>query len=87
MTNDTPDELEILRAKIKRADGFLRFLNNDDDPSHTLRAPVVSMKSFLDIIEMSNYSMDPEEMKELSVEVNRSLDRLLQIIEDIFKEE
>ena len=78
-------EIAELKHKLSRARGFLDFLENDPDPSHAIRSPLVSIQSFLGVLEMSNYDMEKEEMKEMVEEVKLSSSKLLSIVDKMLK--
>lgn len=79
-------EVKLLKEKLGKVKGYLEFIESEDDPSHTLRSPLVSMKSFLGVLEMSRDNLTEEEMKDFLNGVNSSVDKLLQIVDSFFKE-
>jgi hypothetical protein len=53
---------------------------------HDVKSPVVSMQSFLNLMELSEYEMSPEELSQLCETMKRSLDKTMSTLELEVKE-
>lgn len=54
--------------------------------AHDLRNPFATLQSFLNILEMEEYSFKPEELKELCASLQESVNRALNLIDERVKE-
>ena len=50
--------------------------------AHDIKSPVVSMQSFLNLIELSDYDLDKEELMQLCTAMKNSLEKTMNTLEN-----
>ncbi len=78
-------QISELKQKLARSKGFMDFVESDTDPTHTLRSALVNMQSFISVMELLEYRVNQEDLKEMSRDLKQSTTKLLSIMDEICK--
>ena len=84
-TANLQEEILALKQKLERCKGLLEFMDSDSDPTHTLRSALVNVQSFVSVLEILDFEINKDELKEMALDMKRSSAELLNTIDKICK--